>query len=565
MSHRKLLSRVAIVVMAVPLTLSPSAGAQDEKADGVAVEAPRQVTTGTHPLRLYDIPALAVDPRNSNTVVMAVGDARNGGCGLRVSRDGGLSWATTVENLLPEPSDYCIQRAFGPVMAPAFASDGTLYVAMPRSNPATDFANGPIGLVVARTKDLGVTHETFTVAKGETTTINPADYGSDAPTQEGNSWHKFPSLVVDPTNPQRLFLAWRWTVWGKDLRALTGDVPFRPWFATSEDGGKTWTKPVDLLTVGQGEKAFGASAPVLVMKDDTIYGFSKELTRSAPAGQPRPKARLLMFKSTDAGQSWTTSVFNEGAQAIGNPQPAIDADSGRLHVAYEARGAAPPTGSPPNPQNIFFQTSSDGGRTWTEPLDITDDPPQRRLDQYYPGIAVGPDGRVDIAWHDFRNDPFFFPGETGNMGTAVSAKYWDVYYAYSTDSGATWSNNIRVTNPSINADRGGTFNNIDTRGPIGLASTKYAAYVAWADSRASDGENEAEDAYVSRVRFTGLPELGASVSAPSAFDNLLWAVMGAGIALALGGLAFIVVGRRTGRPRGEGAAVAAQESEPARR
>jgi len=196
-----------MAVMAVPLTVAPTAGAQDAK--DLAVEAPRQVTAATHPLRLYDIPALAIHPEDSNTVVMAVGDARNGGCGLRVSLDGGLSWTTTVQTLLPEPTDYCIQRAFGPVMAPAFAPDGTLYVAMPRSNPTTDFANGPIDLVLARTRDLGATHETFTVAKGETTTINPADYGSDAPTQEGNSWHKFPSLVVDPDRPEWLFLAWR--------------------------------------------------------------------------------------------------------------------------------------------------------------------------------------------------------------------------------------------------------------------------------------------------------------------------------------------------------------------
>lgn len=538
MTPRKLLLASALPLIAAAVGGPVGAAPRTD----VVVEAPRQVTSGPNPLRLYDIPALAVDPNDPSTVALAVGDARNGGCGLRVSRDGGLSWTTTAENLLAEPTDYCIQRAFGPVMAPAFGSDGTLYVAMPRSSSTTDFSNGPIDLVIARTTDLGATHDLYTVAKSETYTINPADYGGAGPVQEGNTWNKFMSLTVDPANSQHLFLAWRWTVWGKDLRGLQGDVPFRPFFASSEDGGRTWSKPVDLITVGQGEKPFGASGPVLVQRGNTLYGFSKELIKSPPSGQPRPPARLLMFKSTDAGRTWTTSVVNEGAQGIGNPQPGIDPKTGKLHVVYEQRGATAPAGSPPNPQDILYVSSSDDGATWSKPTTISDDPPAQRADQYYPGISVAPDGRVDVAWHDFRNDPFFYPGETGNMGTAVGARWWDVYYTYSTDGGATWKPNIRVTNPSIDAMHGGTFNNIDTRGPIGIASTNGAVYVAWSDSRATTDENDAEDVYASRLRFAGVPELGASTSTGG--DGLLWGVVGAGAALAAGGLVLLLF-RRT--------------------
>jgi hypothetical protein len=262
-----------------------------------------------------------------------------------------------------------------------------------------------------------------------------------------------------------------------------------------------------------------------------------------------------MFKSTDAGKTWDTTVVNQGAARMGNPEAAVDARSGKLYVVYEQRGAATPSTSPPNPSDILFTSSSDGGKTWTKPLNITDDAPDKRADQYYAGISVAPNGRVDVAWHDFRNDPFFSPGQEGNMGSAVGQRYWDVYYTYSSDAGATWSKNLRVTNPSIDAKHGATFNNIDTRGPIGIASTNNAAYVAWADSRATVDQNEAEDAYMARVRFTGVSQLGAS-AATSGGSKLSWAVVGAGLALALGGMCLILLSRRATPAQPERAAVA---------
>lgn len=524
------------------------AGAQPAKPSQAVVEVPRQVTTGPNPLRLHSIPALAVDPENPDTVVMAVGDARNGGCGLRVSRDGGLSWTVTAPTLLLDPADSCIQRALAPVMRPTFASDGTLYVALSSSSPATDVANGPISQMMSRTTDLGLTHETVTVAKGETTAFNPADYGAAGPPQEGNSWNKYMGMGVDPTNPRRVYVMWRWLVWGKDLHQLEGDFVVRPYFSTSDDGGRTWSKPIDVLTVTNGEKAFGAGTmSMAVGPDGAVYGFAKESPKPAPTGQPSPIPRQLMFKSTDHGQTWETSAIGEPAARMGNPEAAVDRKTGRLYVAYEHRGAATPSTSPPNPQNILFISSADGGKTWTKPLNITDDPPEKRADQYYAGISVAPNGRIDVAWYDFRNDPFFSPGQEGNMGTAVGQRYWDVYYTYSNDHGATWAANQRLTNPSIDGRHGATFNNIDTRGPMGIASSNDAAYVAWADSRATVDENEAEDAYMTRIRFTNLAELGATGSSDTG-GRLAWAVGGAGAALALGGLFLLLPAVRSRRP-----------------
>lgn len=512
------------------------------------VEAPRQVTGDANPLRVYDIPALVVDPRDPNTVVMAVGDARNGGCGLRVSRDGGLSWATTAANLLRDPKDFCIQRALGPVMAPAFASDGTLYVAMPSSSPATDAANGPIDLLLARTADLGATHETVTVARSEVVTVNPADYGGQGVAQEGNSWHKFPSLVVDPKHPNRIYVGWRWYAYGKNLQSLTGDVPFRPYFSVSDDGGKTWAKPVDLPAVSQGEQVYGASAPMLVVAPNgDIYGFSKELLKSPPPGQTNPSPRVLMFKSVDGGRSWSTSVVvnDPGPNLQASPEAAVDPRNGNLYVVY---GVGPPHTSldkpPPGPQKVFVTTSTDAGKTWTKPAKIDDaQAPADRGDEFYPNISVAPTGRVDVVWYDFRNDPTG-PRQVGQFYRGE--RYWDVYYSSSTDAGATWSPNVRVTNPSVDGKQGATFNNIDTRGPIGLQSTSAMAYVAWSDSRATDANGDAEDAYFARIRYSGTPASATTGGRP----GWVWGAFGAAVTLVAGGLLLALASRRSSSASG---------------
>jgi hypothetical protein len=533
--------RLALLA-ALPLLLAvqPS-GAQGPSSAAPVIEAPRQVTGDANPLRIYDIPALAVDPKDPQTVVMAVGDARNGGCGLRVSRDGGLSWATTAPNLLRDAKDSCIQRALGPVMAPAFGSDGMLYVAMPSSSPATDLANGPIDLLLARTADLGVTDETVTVAKSEDVTVNPADYGGQGAAQEGNSWHKFPSLVVDPKNPKRIYAGWRWYVYGKNLQSLSGDVPFRPYFSVSDDGGKTWAKPLDLLAVSKGIPAYGGSAPMLVVAPNgNIYGFSKELLKSPPPGQTNPNPRVLMFKSTDGGQTWSTSVVNDGGPNLqASPEAAVDPRNGNLYVVY---GVGPPHTAldkpPPGPQKVFVTTSTDEGKTWT-PATKIDDPkaPTDRGDEFYPNVSVASNGRVDVAWYDFRNDPTG-PRQVGAFYRGE--RYWDIYYADSTDAGATWSTNMRVTNPSVDGKEGATFNNIDTRGAVGLQSTADMAYLAWPDSRATDAGGDAEDAYFARIRYAAPPTSTAKGSRP----GWVWGTFGAAVTLVIGGLVLAVGGRR---------------------
>lgn len=546
MAAKTLLALTALVfaTTAVPATAQ-------EEAPEVVVEAPRQVTGNSNPVRLFDIPALAVHPDDPQTVVMAVGDARSGGCGLRVSRDGGLSWVQTAE-LMPDDLPFCLQRPLFPVMAPVFAPDGTLHVAMPGSSPERGHPNGPIPMLAARTEDLGRTHQTVTVADAGLVTVDPADYGQEGEPVEAFPWHKAPSLAVDPNDPDRLYLAMRWNAWGTDLQPLEVDVPFRPYLAISEDGGETWGEPIDIVRDATGEEVYGTSNHELVVAPDgTIYSFTRESPAPVPEDAPRPERRMLMFRSTDGGQSWEITPILDQVEDFGTPHPEVDPRTGNLYLVY---GGERPEGGEEASEEIYFTVSEDGGESWGEPVQISDDssaasercpegsesprclPTASRLsDSLTPAVDIAPNGRIDVAWYDFRNDLF------------GSDRYWDVYYTHSSDGGAQWSPNIRVTKTTVDGAEGATFNNMDVRGPMGLASTDDLVYVAWADSRPSGEDSDAEDAYLSRIRFPGSEPLAAA----SDEQPWAWGVLGAGVTLAVAGLALFVVvraSRRSGGP-----------------
>lgn len=84
-TRRGLLGAIAVIGLT-----TASAQAQGQDGSRPVVEPARQVTADPAADRLYVSPDIAVDPENPETVVIGVGDARNGGCRLYVSRDVGL-------------------------------------------------------------------------------------------------------------------------------------------------------------------------------------------------------------------------------------------------------------------------------------------------------------------------------------------------------------------------------------------------------------------------------------------------------------------------------------------
>jgi hypothetical protein len=86
----------------------------------------------------------------------------------------------------------------------------------------------------------------------------------------------------------------------------------------------------------------------------------------------------------------------------------------------------PPGG---DPLDVRFARSTDGGATWSSSVRVNDD--VGNAWQWFGTMSVSPTGRIDVIWLDTRDDP-------GGYDSSL-------YYSFSTDGGATWSANERLS------------------------------------------------------------------------------------------------------------------------
>ncbi|MDQ4089354.1 MAG: glycoside hydrolase, partial [Actinomycetota bacterium] len=212
-------------------------------------------------------------------------------------------------------------------------------------------------------------------------------------------------------------------------------------------GGELMVKPFLDCTIGA---EYGAYASPAFGSDGTLYVafIGSEFLGRLRDDTPRH------LSSTDQGRRWTDAVeVDPGNQRSGSPRPhvlAADPRTGTLYTAWysntEPNNLAP---AYEGDLEIFFRRSTDGGRTWGQRVVLNDDRPGK-ANQFLPGIAVAPNGRVDVAWYDGRLSPKPRAGGTGGNETG----FQDVYATSSTDQGVTFGPNLRITDRSIDRSVG---------------------------------------------------------------------------------------------------------------
>lgn len=341
-------------------------------------------------------PSVAVNPNNPQQVVAVFQDNVH----ASYSQNAGRSWKA-AEGVAPP--NY---RVSGDVST-TFDNQGhafVCYIAFDKLGSFNYWARGATrnGVFVRRSLDGGKTWETNHVPVAEQAS------------QAGIPFEDKPYIVADTSKSKfagNLYVGWtRWRI--ADSQMV---------LSRSTDDGKTWSAPIEIDRHpglprddnGAVEGFDGTVGPdgrlytVWSQDDDIMFTMSKD------GGKSFSRARAILHTAPIMYAIQTLDRAN------GFPQIAIDPRTQKLYVTWSdyRNGGI----------DVFAATSSDGGKKWSAPVRVNNDPLHSGADHFFQWLAVDPvDGDAYTIFYDRRGDL------TGRKQTVTLAR--------STNGGQTFQN-----------------------------------------------------------------------------------------------------------------------------
>ncbi|HUA15132.1 MAG TPA: hypothetical protein VMG31_07530 [Verrucomicrobiae bacterium] len=348
-------------------------------------------------------PSITVNPANPQQVVAVFQDDAH----AAYSEDAGNTW-TVAEGVAPKNF-----RVSGDVST-TFDHRGhafICYIAFDKLGTFNYWGHGATrnGIFVRRSLDGGKTWETNHLPVAEQVT------------EPGIPFEDKPYIVADNTKSSfagNLYVGWtRWR--------LTDSLML---VSRSTDDGQTWSKPVEIdehpgLPRDDNGAAEGFDA--VVAPDGTLYAIWSQdnylmLAISRDGGKSFSHARAIIHTAPIMFAVQTLERAN------GFPQIAIDPKSRRLFVSWSDYRNGD--------LDIFLASSEDGGKRWSEPVRVNNDPVHDGADQFFQWLAVDPvDSSVNLLFYDRRGDP--------------QNRKQIVVLARSADGGKTFANYAWTDNP----------------------------------------------------------------------------------------------------------------------
>ena len=275
--------------------------------------------------------------------------------------------------------------------------------------------------------------------------LPPCGSGLDVSnTSDGQDWgtvHYIPGLggLVDKDSiafdsAGRLYAAWD-----------EGNILALSW---SDDDGNHWAPIRNPGNVGHSV----LGAVVATFENSTVYLTWWDIDTN----------NIMFEASSNRGQTWSPQVqVNDrigsaapvGAWQIPIPAMNVDRNSGAIYLAW-------PDHRNGN-QDIYFANSTDGGKTFGTNHRVNDD--SGVTSQWMVDLAVDSRGTVHAAWED---------GRAGN---------WNIFYSNSTNGGATWAANLRVSSE----DTPGSYNRPGDYFAIEVGFDD-SVNIVWTDGRGDD-------------------------------------------------------------------------------
>lgn len=238
-------------------------------------------------------------------------------------------------------------------------------------------------------------------------------------------------LVTD-NNPSSPYYGRTYLTWAKFESAYGSYLSSAIFEAHSDDGGYHWSNAREISGSNPALCTFQTAGPAgecdedqgaspTVGPDGTIYvAFINEQNNALWEPGDFYEDQYLVVKSTNGGQTWSSPSFVVGLEDGSIDYP-INVDGRQTLTGYQARVwsvgdmvASPVDGKlylvfsdnrngvhdSPNPvtnSDVFLVTSSDGGSSWSSPMQVD----AGAGDQWFPWVDVNPtNGQIGILYHD---------------------------------------------------------------------------------------------------------------------------------------------------------------------
>ena len=190
---------------------------------------------------------------------------------------------------------------------------------------------------------------------------------------------------------------------------------------------------VDLWTSGEGVyDTYRIPALVQTTKGTLLAFCEGRKTGRGDSGN----IDLLMRRSTDGGKTWspTQVIWDDEGNTCGNPCPVVDQKTGTIlllltHNLGTDREREIIAQTSPGTRTVWLAKSSDDGKSWSEPEEITKDTKKPDWTWY----ATGPGAGIQIQ-HGPHKGRLLIPCDHIEADT----KHYYSHVIYSDDGGQTW-------------------------------------------------------------------------------------------------------------------------------
>ncbi len=271
-------------------------------------------------------------------------------------------------------------------------------------------------------------------------------------------------------------------VWGTDNEVNIYEV----WFSYSSDGGVTWSARAP-VNPGLDHDNFGEISP-----DVVADSFGNWIVAWILAEEDS-SIDVVAARSTDAGQTWSTPIFL-------SPNGPVDGSDRTPRLAADDNGNCLVVWSSNQPGvifvddwDVFSSRTSDGGQTWSPPVQVNSNAYRDKEYDLYPEIATDGAGTFVVVWEGQYLAGF---GSDGNNDR-------DILLAESYNLGATWSLPIYLNS--------GALSDVGQDWLPAIATDKAGQWIAvWPTNENIDGAGGDSDRDIVTARsFTPVPAADA--------------------------------------------------------